>query len=84
MKVNWAEGLLVNNPVRVLIQRLIIHWIKRQGAVTPRGRVLEVGCGRGAGACLILEEFHPSLLHALDLDQRMIPPDQPGSIKRTR
>ena len=30
MKVNWAERLIVNNPVRVMIQRLIIHWIKRQ------------------------------------------------------
>ncbi len=72
MKLNWAERLIVNNPVRVLIQRLIIRWIKSQGVVASQARVLEVGCGRGAGACLILEEFHPSLLHALDLDHRMI------------
>jgi ubiquinone/menaquinone biosynthesis C-methylase UbiE len=72
MKLNWAERVVVNNPVRVLIQRLIIRWIKSQGVVASQARVLEVGCGRGAGACLILEEFHPSLLHALDLDHRMI------------
>ena len=28
MKLNWAERLVVNNPVRVMIQRLMIHWIK--------------------------------------------------------
>jgi ubiquinone/menaquinone biosynthesis C-methylase UbiE len=72
MKVNWAERLIVNNPVRVQIQRLIIRWIKRQGGMGNPGRVLEVGCGRGAGACLILEEFAPARVHALDLDYRMI------------
>ncbi len=72
MKLNWAERLVVNNPVRVLIQRLIIRWIRSQGVVAARARVLEVGCGRGAGACLILREFQPVLLHALDLDHRMI------------
>jgi ubiquinone/menaquinone biosynthesis C-methylase UbiE len=72
MKVNWAERLIVNNQVRVQIQRLIIRWIKRQGGMGSPARVLEVGCGRGAGACLILEEFAPARVHALDLDYRMI------------
>ena len=72
MKLNWAERLVVNNPVRVLIQRLIIRWLKRQEVIGGQARVLEVGCGRGAGACLIQEEFQPALLHALDLDYRMI------------
>ena len=31
-----------------------------------------MGCGRGAGACLILQEFEPAWVHALDLDHRMI------------
>ncbi|MBE0617325.1 MAG: class I SAM-dependent methyltransferase, partial [Proteobacteria bacterium] len=30
------------------------------------------GCGRGAGAALILEHFRPRLLHAMDLDRDMI------------
>ena len=38
----------------------------------PEAKVLEVGCGRGAGACLILKKFRPAALHALDLDRRMI------------
>ena len=72
MKLNWAERLLVNNPVRVMIQRLLIRWIKNQQVVAPEARILEVGCGRGAGAVLLLEEFQPAWVHALDLDHRMI------------
>ena len=72
MKLNWAERLVVNNPVRVMIQRGIIKWIKGVTRIAPQARILEIGCGRGAGACLIQEEFHPATLHAFDLDQRMI------------
>ena len=72
MKLNWAERLVVNNPVRVMIQRRIIKWIKGVTRIAPQARILEIGCGRGAGACLIQEEFHPATLHAFDLDQRMI------------
>jgi ubiquinone/menaquinone biosynthesis C-methylase UbiE len=72
VKLNWAERLVVNNPVRVMIQRLIIRWIKSVAPIPARARVLEIGCGRGAGACLIQEEFHPARLHAFDLDHRMI------------
>ena len=72
MKLNWAERLVVNNPVRVMIQRRIIRWIKSVTRIAPQARILEIGCGRGAGARLIQEEFHPATLHAFDLDQRMI------------
>ncbi len=72
MKLNWAERLVVNNPVRVMIQRLIIKWNKSVTRIRPQARVLEIGCGRGAGACLIQEEFQPARLHAFDLDERMI------------
>jgi ubiquinone/menaquinone biosynthesis C-methylase UbiE len=72
VKLNWAERLVVNNPVRVVIQRGIIQWIKRVIRITPQARILEIGCGRGAGARLIQAEFHPATLHAFDLDQRMI------------
>jgi ubiquinone/menaquinone biosynthesis C-methylase UbiE len=72
MKINWAERLLVNNPVRVMIQRLLIRWVRNQQVVAPEARILEVGCGRGAGAGLLLEEFQPAWVHALDLDHRMM------------
>jgi ubiquinone/menaquinone biosynthesis C-methylase UbiE len=72
VKVNWAERMMVNSPVRVLVQRLIIRWIKRVTRISPEARVLEMGCGRGVGACFIQEEFNPALLHAFDLDHEMI------------
>jgi ubiquinone/menaquinone biosynthesis C-methylase UbiE len=72
MKLNWAERLVVNNPVRVMIQRLLIKWLKSVTRIPPQAQVLEIGCGRGAGACLIQEEFQPARLHAFDLDHRMI------------
>ncbi len=72
MKLNWAERLIVNNSVRVLIQRFIVKWIAKTVVANPAARILEIGCGRGAGACLILEKFRPAALHALDLDRKMI------------
>jgi ubiquinone/menaquinone biosynthesis C-methylase UbiE len=72
VKINWAERLMVNNPVRVMIQRRIITWIKQVTRIPPRAAILEIGCGRGAGARLIQEEFQPARLHAFDLDYRMI------------
>jgi ubiquinone/menaquinone biosynthesis C-methylase UbiE len=72
VKLNRAERLVVNNPVRVMIQRLIIKWIKGVTRIAPQARILEIGCGRGAGARLIQQEFQPAVLHAFDLDHRMI------------
>jgi ubiquinone/menaquinone biosynthesis C-methylase UbiE len=72
VKINWAERLMVNNPVRVMIQRRIITWIKQVTRIPPQAVILEIGCGRGAGARLIQEEFQPARLHAFDLDYHMI------------
>jgi ubiquinone/menaquinone biosynthesis C-methylase UbiE len=73
MKVNWAERLIVNNPIRVLIQkRIIIRWIKNKVELCSGGEFLEIGCGRGAGSSLLLKEFLPAAVHAMDLDVQMI------------
>jgi ubiquinone/menaquinone biosynthesis C-methylase UbiE len=72
MKLNWAERLAVNNPTRPLQQRLEIQWLKKRTQLGPGAVVLEVGCGRGAGAHIIKTTFEPALLHAMDLDVRMI------------
>ena len=72
MKLNWAERWFVNLPTQVLKQRFEIRWMKRKGPLAEGSKVLEVGCGRGAGARLINESYRPSLLHALDLDVRMV------------
>ncbi|NLI81970.1 MAG: class I SAM-dependent methyltransferase [Deltaproteobacteria bacterium] len=72
MKLNWAERWVVNNPIRVLEQRLQMSWFKARAPLDRGGIILEIGAGRGAGASLILREFHPSVLHASDLDYDMI------------
>jgi ubiquinone/menaquinone biosynthesis C-methylase UbiE len=55
-----------------MIQRRLIKWIKGVIRIPAQSLVLEIGCGRGAGARLIQEEFQPARLHAFDLDYRMI------------
>jgi ubiquinone/menaquinone biosynthesis C-methylase UbiE len=73
VKVNWLETLIVNSPIRVQVQeRIILPWIKRKVDFPKDGILLEIGCGRGAGACLLLREFLPRAIHAMDLDVHMI------------
>ena len=72
MKLNWAERWVVNSPTQVLKQRYELRWMKKTESLAEGAKVIEVGCGRGGGAHLINESFRPSLLHALDLDIRMV------------
>lgn len=72
MKLNWAERWVVNNGLRVLEQQWQMRRFKGMASVRPDATILEVGCGRGAGARLILETFAPSRLCAMDLDIQMI------------
>jgi ubiquinone/menaquinone biosynthesis C-methylase UbiE len=51
---------------------LEIRWLRKKAPLPPGAIVLEIGCGRGAGASLILKEFHPAVLQAMDLDMLMI------------
>ncbi len=88
MKLNWAERWAVNNPLRVIQQALEIAWMRRALEAQPGGRFLEVGCGRGAGARLVMRFFSPDLLHATDLDLFMVKKARfypgPGSNRKVR
>ena len=72
MKLNWAERMAVNNPIRPIQQRIELSLLKRYVPLKPGGTILEIGCGRGAGAALIKTMFRPSRVHATDLDIDMI------------
>ena len=87
MKLNRGERWAVNNPWRPIQQRWEIRWVKKWMSLKPGSVILEVGCGRGAGAGIILKEFQPALLQAMDLDGQMIhlakkylSPEQVGKI----
>lgn len=72
MKLNWGERLAVNNPLRPLQQRVELSLLKKSMPLKPGGTILEIGCGRGAGARLIKAMFSPLQVHATDLDIEMI------------
>lgn len=73
MKLNAVEKALMNNPARAALQR---HYeaplLQRLGGTVDGGTVLEVGCGRGVGAQLILERFRAGHVTAFDLDPDMV------------
>lgn len=73
MKLNIAERLLVNNGVRASVQRFYEGpLLRRMGGTVTGGTVLEVGCGRGAGAEVILQQFEAARVYSIDLDPLQI------------
>ena len=58
MRLNRLEFALMNNPVRAAIQRHVeAPQLLRMGGPMAGGLALEIGCGRGFGAELILDVF---------------------------
>ncbi len=73
MRLNRAETALMNNPVRALIQRRFeAARLLRLGGRIPAGAALEMGCGRGVGAELVLDAFGADTVDAFDLDPKMV------------
>jgi ubiquinone/menaquinone biosynthesis C-methylase UbiE len=72
LKLNWAERWAVNNPLRIIEQRWELRWMARRAGLPPGAAVLEIGCGRGAGAAQLLREFGLLRIFASDLDLDMI------------
>lgn len=73
MKLNGLEKALMNNPVRAFIQRRCeAPLLERLGGRLDGSPVLEVGCGRGVGAELILGRWGAREVHAFDLDPDMV------------
>lgn len=72
MKLNQVETLLMNNPVRAALQR---HYearlLERLGGRLEGATVLEIGCGRGVGAEILVQRFGAARVFAFDLDPAM-------------
>jgi ubiquinone/menaquinone biosynthesis C-methylase UbiE len=73
MLMNKAEKAFLNNPARRALQR---HYeaplLTRLGADLTGARVLEVGCGEGAGAQTLLTCLGAAHVTAIDLDPAQI------------
>jgi len=77
MKLNRFETVMMNNPVRLVTQRYLETPLLRAMTGRLEGmKVLEVGCGRGAGTRIILDSLGAARVDAFDLD--------PAQIERAR
>lgn len=73
MKLNFAERMVVNNPARAMVQRFYEGpLLRRLGGSVESARVLDVGCGRGVGVELLLEQFAAGEVCGIDLDPRQV------------
>jgi ubiquinone/menaquinone biosynthesis C-methylase UbiE len=72
MKLNLPERWFVNSPFRYGLQKLVMQWFKATMPLKPGSNILEIGCGRGAGAGMLLKSFKPNRLCLLDVDVDMI------------
>lgn len=73
MKLNRIEFLLINNPVRRIIQEYYeIKTLKKMSVAKNIEKALEIGCGSGFGAKLIKKYFSPREIIGIDIDERMI------------
>lgn len=72
MVTNVVERLWVDGPWRTVFLAREIRFFRRLCEVPPAARILEIGCGRGAGARLILRSFQPERVEAIDVDPDMV------------
>ncbi|HET7009173.1 MAG TPA: class I SAM-dependent methyltransferase [Anaerolineales bacterium] len=72
MKLNALGRATMNSSARAMGQRYVAGLFERLGGIVPGGRVLEVGCGGGMGVEIILERFGAAVVHAIDIDPKMI------------
>jgi ubiquinone/menaquinone biosynthesis C-methylase UbiE len=63
----------MNNPLRAAVQqRFEASRLLAMGGPMSGGAALEVGCGRGIGAGIILDRFGADRVDAFDLDAQMV------------
>ncbi len=72
MKLNPLERWFVSSPLRRAMQALVVRWFRAVMPLRPGADLLEIGCGTGAGARMLAQQFNPRRLFLTDLDLRMV------------
>jgi ubiquinone/menaquinone biosynthesis C-methylase UbiE len=72
VKLNPLERRFVTSPLRRAMQALVVRWFQAVKPLAPGARVLEIGCGAGAGARMVARQFAPGRLVLIDLDLEMV------------
>ena len=73
MKLNSLGRLHINSPIRSIPQKHYVAPLLQQlGGRVEGGLVLEVGCGRGFGAEIIVRRFGGKTVYGVDLDAVMV------------
>jgi ubiquinone/menaquinone biosynthesis C-methylase UbiE len=73
MRLNVIEKMLLNNPARALVQIFYeAPLLVRLAGRLDGKRVLEIGCGRGVGIEVILDQFGAGYVFAIDVDPAMV------------
>lgn len=72
MLMNWPERVWIYSPVRGLFQRReIARWLSLIGRVEVKN-ALEIGCGLGRGARLLVDRMGFESVIAFDLEHRLV------------
>jgi ubiquinone/menaquinone biosynthesis C-methylase UbiE len=72
MLMNWPERVWIYSPVRVFfLKREIDKWLRLTGK-PPIDDALEVGCGLGKGAQLLVEKMGFKRVAAFDLEEILV------------
>jgi len=72
MLMNWPERVWIYSPVRVAFLRLHARrWKRLVGPITG-GHALEIGCGLGKGAQILIRRMGFGRVTALDLEKTLI------------
>ncbi len=73
MRLNVIEKMLLNNPARAMVQAFYEapRLLRLSGRLDGK-RALEIGCGRGVGVEVILNQFGAEHVFAIDIDPAMV------------
>jgi len=72
MLMNWPERVWIYSPLRVFFQRLEIrNWLKLTGPLRVES-ALEIGCGLGKGAQLLVDRMGFDSVVAFDLEEKLV------------